>query len=174
MNTELITSPLTAARTLEPRAGERLWIAGDTISLKATAADTGGAFTLIEVLAAPEGGPPPHIHIGEDETFYVLDGVFEILIGDRLVHAECGTFAFVPRGTVHRFRCIGDRLGRLLVLFTPGGIEGFFRAAGSPATGDRPAPPIDAAEIARTEAAAPRYGVRVVQWSAQKPGPGSF
>lgn len=83
------------------------------------------------------------------------------------MRAEPGAFALVPRGTVHRFRCSGDRPGRLLILFTPGGIEGFFREAGRPAAGDGPAPPIDAAEIARTEAAAPRYGLRVVNWSGQ-------
>jgi quercetin dioxygenase-like cupin family protein len=155
------------ARTLEPGTGERLWIAGDTMWFKATAADTGGAFTLIEVLAAPGGGPPPHVHDNEEETFYVLDGVFDILIGDRFVRAERGAFALVPRGTVHRFRCSGDRPGRLLILFTPGGIEGFFRQAGRAAATDGPAPPIDAAEIARTEAAALLYGLRVVDWSEQ-------
>ena len=158
---------LVAARTLEPGDGERVWIAGDTMWFKATAADTGGAFTLIEVLAAPGGGPPPHIHANEEETFYVVDGVFDILIGDRLVRAERGAFALVPRGTVHRFRCSGDRPGRMLVLFTPGGIEAFFREAGRAAADDGPAPPIDAAEIARTEAAARRYGLRVVDWSEQ-------
>jgi quercetin dioxygenase-like cupin family protein len=164
MSTQLAEAPV-MARALEAGTGERVWIAGDTMSFKATAADTGGAFTLIEVLAAPGGGPPPHIHDNEDESFYVLDGVFEILIGERVVRAEQGAFALVPRGTVHRFRCTGDRPGRMLILFTPGGIEGFFREAGRPAAGDGPAPPGDAAEILRTEAAAPRYGLRVVEWS---------
>jgi quercetin dioxygenase-like cupin family protein len=145
-----------------------LWIAGDTVWLKATAVDTAGAYTLLEVLAAPGGGPPPHIHINEDESFYVLEGVFELLIGTRLLRAERGTFALVPRGTIHRFRCIGDRPGRLLITFTPGGIEEFFRAAGSPAVGDGPPPPIDAEEIARTEAAAERYGLRVVDWATSE------
>jgi quercetin dioxygenase-like cupin family protein len=158
-----------SARTVAGGAGERIWIAGDTMWLKATAADTGGAYTLLEVLAAPGGGPPPHIHVNEDETFYVLDGVFELLIGPRVVRAEAGTYAFVPRGTIHRFRCIGGRSGRMLVMFTPGGIEEFFRTAGTPAIGDEPPPPIDAQEIARTEVAAARYGLRVVDWGSEAP-----
>lgn len=166
-----MSTPMTAfgtdARILEPGTGERIWIAGDTLSFKATAAETGGAYTLIEVVAAPGGGPPPHIHDNEDETFYVLDGAFEIVIGERVVRAQRGVFALVPRGTVHRFRCIGDRPGRMLILFTPGGIERFFREAGRAAVGALPAPPVDAAEIARTEAAARRYGLRVVDWSAR-------
>ena len=163
MQTTLATTVL--PRLLEPGTGERLWIAGDTVSIIATAADTGGAYTLLEVLARPGGGPPPHIHAHEDEAFVVLDGSFELLIGERVVRAEPGAFASVPRGTVHRFECVGDGPGRLLILFTPGGIEGFFREAGQPATSDAPAPPVDAAEIARTEVAGRRYGLRVIDWT---------
>jgi hypothetical protein len=97
-------------------------------------------------------------------TLYVLDGDFEILFGDHLVSAKSGALAFVPRGTVHRFRCVGDRAGGILLIYTPGGIEGFFREAGTPANGDGPAPPVDSAEIARTDIAGRRYGLQVVNW----------
>lgn len=144
-------------------AGERIWIVGDTLTFKATADTTGGALTAIECEAAPGGGPPPHIHDNEDEAFYVLEGEFEILLGEELVHVGPGDFAFAPRGTVHRFANIGDTPGRILILFTPGGLEGFFRTAGTPATGDGPAPPLDAAELARTDAAAPDHGLRIAR-----------
>jgi quercetin dioxygenase-like cupin family protein len=147
--------------------GERYWIAGDTLTFKATAADTGGAYALIDVLATPGEGPPPHIHDNEDETFYVLDGRFEILLGEQVIDAGPGTFAMVPRGTVHRFRCVAEHPSRMLVMFTPGGLEGFFREAGIRADGDGQPPPVDAAEIARTEVAAGRYGLRVVDWAAR-------
>jgi mannose-6-phosphate isomerase-like protein (cupin superfamily) len=147
--------------------GERYWIAGDTLTFKATAADTGGAYALIDILAAPGEGPPPHVHDNEDESFYVIDGRFEILVADRIIDAGPGSFTLVPRGTVHRFRCVAERPGRMLVMFTPGGIEGFFREAGIRADGDGPAPPVDAAEIARTEVAAAKYGLHVVDWAAR-------
>jgi hypothetical protein len=73
-----------------------------------------------------------------------------------------GGFAYVPRGTVHTFANAGETTGRLLVGFTPGGIEGFFREAGRPATDDGPAPPVDDDEIARTIAAASTYGMQLV------------
>jgi quercetin dioxygenase-like cupin family protein len=160
-----LTESLARPRTLGPNDGERIWIAGDTLWLKATAADTGGAYTLLEVLAAPGGGPPPHIHENEDESFYVLDGAFELLMGQRVMALKTGAYAFVPRGTVHRFQCAGDRPGRLLILFTPGGIEGFFREAGRAAHRDGPPPAVDADEIARTEVAGRRYGLRVIAWA---------
>ena len=142
--------------------GERIWIVGDTMTLKATTESTGGALMLLENLTAPGGGPPPHVHSREDEFFYVLDGTFEIRIGDEAHALGPGGFAYVPRGTVHNFRNTAGTPGRILVGFAPAGMEGFFRESGRPATDDGPAPPVDEDEIARTMAAAPRYGVEAV------------
>ena len=149
--------------SLAPAAGERLWIVGDTMTLKATADSTGGSLVLLENLTAPGGGPPPHLHRHEDEFFFVLDGAFEIRIGDDLHALGPGGFAFVPRGTVHNFRNVTDAPARILVGFTPGRIDGFFRAAGRPATDDGPAPPLDGDEIARTMTAAAEYGLQLVE-----------
>ena len=157
------TETLITAYASPAGSGERIWIVGDTLTFKATAETTGGTLTAIECEAAPGGGPPPHIHENEDESFYVLDGEFEILLGDELLRAGPGDYAFVPRGTVHRFANVGDDVGRILILFTPGGLEQFFRTAGTPATSDAPAPPVDAAEIARTDAAAARHGLRITR-----------
>jgi mannose-6-phosphate isomerase-like protein (cupin superfamily) len=142
--------------------GERTWIVADTMTFKATGESTGGSLVLLENLTAPGGGPPPHIHSREDEFFYVVDGSFEIRIGDELHPLGPGGFAFVPRGTVHNFRNTAETPSRILVGFTPGGIEGFFRESGRPATDDGPAPPVDQDEIARTMAAAEKYGLDAV------------
>jgi quercetin dioxygenase-like cupin family protein len=156
-----VTNPF----NLDPQAGERIWITGDTVIIRATSAETGGAYTMIEAIASPGNGPPAHIHKNEDETLYVLDGEFEILNGEEhLMSAKPGALAFVPRGTVHRFRCVGDRTGRILLIYTPGGIEGFFRESGRPAVVDGPAPSLDSAEIARSDKAGRRYGLEVVNW----------
>ena len=152
------------SRSLGPDAGERIWIAGDTVCIKATAADTGGAYTLLEVLVSPGSGPPPHTHANEDEAFFILDGKFELTIGPQVIRADTGAYATVPRNTVHRFRCVDNRPGRVLILYTPGGIEGFFRESGRPAPGPGPAPAVDADEIARTEIAGAKYGLRLVDW----------
>jgi quercetin dioxygenase-like cupin family protein len=142
--------------------GERIWIVGDTMTFKATGTSTGESLLLIENLTAPGGGPPPHIHTREDEFFYVLDGTFEIRIGDGVHCLGPGGFAYVPRGTVHNFRNTAETASRILVGFTPGGIEGFFRESGRSATDDGPAPPLDDDEIARTKVAAPKYGLEAV------------
>jgi quercetin dioxygenase-like cupin family protein len=158
------TNPTAALEgyAVAPGEGERIWIVGDTMTFKATGESTGGSLVLIENLTAPGGGPPPHIHTSEDEFFCVLDGTFEIRIGDEMHALGPGGFAYVPRGTVHNFRNTAETPSRILVGFTPGGIEGFFREAGRPATDDGPAPPVDEDEIARTTVAAPRYGLEAV------------
>ena len=116
----------------------------------------------------PGSGPPPHLHENEDESIYVIDGEFEILLGAKTMRAEPEAFVFIPKRTVHRFRCIGDGPGKVLLHFTPGGIEGFFREAGVPATNDGLAPSVDSAEITRTDMAGKRYGLRVIDWEDGK------
>ena len=141
--------------------GERIWIVGDTMTLKATEQTTGGSLVLLENLTAPGGGPPPHIHTREDEFWYVIDGTFEIRIGEQVYALGPGAFAYAPRGTVHNFRNTADTPSRVLVGFTPGGMGGFFRESGQPATDNGPAPPFDEAELGRTISAAPKYGMQL-------------
>jgi mannose-6-phosphate isomerase-like protein (cupin superfamily) len=161
MNTTLNT-PTNKGYAVAAGEGERIWIVGDTMTLKSTGESTGGGLLLFENLTAPGGGPPPHIHTREDEFFLVLDGTFEVRIGDDLHTLGRGGHAYVPRGTVHNFRNTGEIPSRMLVGFTPGGIEGFFRESGRPAIDDGPAPPLDEDEIARTNTAAPKYGLGAV------------
>jgi quercetin dioxygenase-like cupin family protein len=163
-STQINSVPSGAGFLLSPSYGEKIWIVGDTLWFKATAAETDGAFTVFENISLPGNGPPPHLHENEDESIYVIDGEFEILLGVKTMRAEPGAFVFVPKGTVHGFRCIGDGPGKVLVHYTPGGIEGFFREAGVPATNDGPAPSVDITEITRTEVVGKRYGLRVIDW----------
>ena len=155
---------MTEPFNLEPQSGEKIWITGDTVTIRATAADTGGAYTMIESTASPGNGPPLHLHRDEDETLYVLEGDIEITNGDQVLKGKPGAVAFVPKGVAHRFRGTGERIGRILIVYTPGGIEGFFREAGRPATGEGPAPPFDSDELARSIVAGRRYGLEAVNW----------
>jgi len=158
--TEVTTTPRSYG--YQPGEGQRLWIVGDTMTFKATAAQTGGSLSVVEVLAAPGGGPPPHVHANEDEIWFVLDGEFEILHGEETIRLTAGGFAFVPRGTVHRFENVSDTPSRVLVAFTPGGFEGFFFEAGLPVVEGETAPPLGPEEMERTREAAPRYGLQLV------------
>ncbi|CAA9475729.1 MAG: hypothetical protein AVDCRST_MAG69-424 [uncultured Solirubrobacteraceae bacterium] len=161
MTTTITPTYISRPHSVAPGDGERIWIVGDTMTLKATSESTRGSLVLLENLTSPGGGPPPHIHDTEDEFWFVLDGKFEVRLGGEVHSLGPGGFAFAPAGTVHSFRNVAATPSRVLVGFTPGRIDGFFRESGRPATDDGPAPPMDADELARTMAAAPRYGLRL-------------
>ena len=139
--------------------GRSIWITGDTLTFKAVGEETREALMLLEGTIAPQQGPPPHIHHRVDEYYYIVEGEFEILDGDRTFTASTGSFVHIPKGTVHCFKNVGEEPGRLLVLFTPAGMEDFFFEAGMPAQPGGTAPPFGAEEIERTLAAAPKYGM---------------
>jgi quercetin dioxygenase-like cupin family protein len=98
----------------------------DTLSLKATSEQTGGSIGVLEATSPPGYGPPRHIHHSSDELFYVLEGEFLFLVGEREVSAMAGSFVFIPRGTVHAAKVIGTRPGKVLTAYVPGGLERSF------------------------------------------------
>jgi hypothetical protein len=59
---------------LDPGEGEALWFNNDLLIFKATGAQTGGAYLLVEEVARRGKVTPLHTHPPEEETFYVLDG----------------------------------------------------------------------------------------------------
>ena len=99
---------------------------GDSALIKAAREQTGGSMSVIELVVGPRQGPALHRHQREDELWFVLDGEFRFKAGDQLLRASTGGMAFGPRGTAHCFQNVGDEAGRLLIVTTPGGLEGFF------------------------------------------------
>ncbi len=115
------------AIVLQPGEGKTVTVLGERYTYKAVGADTGGAYGLVETTApAGSAGPPPHIHHTEDEAFYVLEGELTVLIGDQVRKASAGTFAFIPRGSVHTVSNETDTPARALVILSPAGFEHAF------------------------------------------------
>lgn len=143
--------------------GPAYWGPGDHYTFLVTGEESGGAYFVMEALVPPGGGPPPHIHREEDETFYVLEGEVEFLLGDETVMARRGDFVNIPRGTVHRFRNTGMGTARLVLTFTPAGIERFFEATLEQAPNGATDAPDNVDEVsARYAAAAPAFGLEFV------------
>jgi quercetin dioxygenase-like cupin family protein len=147
-------------RYVPAETGATYWGPGDQVTILITGAETGGAFSLVAGSCPPGGGPPPHIHSREDESFYVFEGTLTIQVGGDTITASPGDLAFLPRGIVHSFKNNGDVTAKALVLITPAGLENFFAETFDPAV-DRSAPPPPPSKelIARLLAAAPRYGL---------------
>lgn len=113
------------AHKVDAGGGERLRYAGMAFVIRASAASTGGAFSIVEEIDAVDA--PLHIHDHHDEVFYVLEGEHVFTVGDREIEAGPGDLVFGPRGVPHAQRRVVPRSGRLLTMFSPAGFEGFFR-----------------------------------------------
>jgi mannose-6-phosphate isomerase-like protein (cupin superfamily) len=96
--------------------------------IRITADQTGGSLGCFESEVPPGEGPPFHVHEKEEEFFRVLDGHFAFWCNGARVELTGGGLIVVPRGAIHRFQNIGEIVGRLMVVMTPGGFEGFFPA----------------------------------------------
>lgn len=151
---------------LQPRQGISYWVLGDLYTFKTTGRQTNGAFTVIEQIIQPESSPPPHTHHREDELFYILEGRFSFMCGDKSGVFETGSFLYVPKNTLHTFRNIDSRPGKLLVTISPAGLEEFFYAIGTPAVDTATAPAFDPAVIETIRKLAPGYQMDIA-WPGQ-------
>ena len=109
---------------LGPHEGKMLLVAGDPFVIKVDGANTGGAYSLVEVTVGLHG-PPVHLHRNEDELWFVVSGELDIRVGDKL----CGLWK------VHGLRTKGNPsslhegqrgTGQGAEIFSPAGFERFF------------------------------------------------
>src|SRR5262245_61318755 len=105
---------------------------GDIYTILASGEQTGQAYTLLEVCVPPGGGPAPHLHRREDESFYVLEGELEFWIEGRATTIKAGGFVQMPKGTPHAFKNKSNRTARILVLCVPAGFDAFMKAFARP------------------------------------------
>ena len=97
------------------------------VTIKVERRHSGGTMTAYEATVGPRrAGPVAHIHRTWDEAFYVLAGEMTFLVGDATHTLKAGSFVFVPHGVLHTFWNAGDEPARLLIVFTPSGIEDAF------------------------------------------------
>jgi quercetin dioxygenase-like cupin family protein len=144
--------------------GEPLSFFGALTWIKATGAQTGGAFGLIEQLMPPGVESPWHRHHNEDESFYVIEGEVLFIIGDegqQRIAAGPGTYVFGPREIPHGFRVAGASPARMPIEATPAGFEHFVLALSepAPASGFPPAGPPD---MEKVMAAAARANLEIL------------
>jgi mannose-6-phosphate isomerase-like protein (cupin superfamily) len=127
-----------------------------TATIKATEEATAGRFYLAECdVAAGFPGPPPHVHDGLVDSFYVLEGTLTVTVGHEDIELGPGGFACALPGQRHTFANRSDGRVRFLNINAPGGFERYMRdlaaaAVSGPVTSER------IGEIAS------RYDVRVV------------
>ena len=139
-----MTLDVDQAQALKPVAvagdeGEARWWFSSLAVIKATAADTGGRLSLIEVTEPAGAEAPLHLHHREDESFWLLEGDATFEVGETVIEAHVGDFVFGPRDIPHRYT-VGSKGCRMLFIMTPGGFEQLVMAMSEPA-GSRTLPP---------------------------------
>ena len=104
--------------------GAKHLVVGDTMRVLAKSGDTGGAFEVFEMTAPRDSGPPLHAHPWT-ESYSVIEGTVDILIGDRTVAGSPGCFVQIPAGTFHSYRITSD-MARVIIVTSPSGAADFF------------------------------------------------
>lgn len=102
---------------------------GERFSIRVPSEETNGAYTMLEIVADHRNGTPMHVHQNEDEHFIILEGTARFAYGDKTADAPAGTNITVRRGIPHAWCNLCKSSLRMLVLFTPGGIDELFRTA---------------------------------------------
>jgi quercetin dioxygenase-like cupin family protein len=111
-------------------SGDAIEQATARIVVKVSGPRPGGGSTILEVTCQPGFGTRDHLHYVLEEAFYILDGEFEMRVGDETHRAKRGDFIAVPPTLPHYFRNAATDPGRLLLIFSPGGVgqENYFKS----------------------------------------------
>lgn len=118
------------ARADEMRAVR--WGPAGVVRILAGADSTDGTFSVVEAIEEPGSAAPLHVHHGEAEAFYILEGAIELTCGEDSLTASAGDFVYTPRDVPHKYAVVGEQPARVLLLFSRPGFESFFAEGGTP------------------------------------------
>jgi quercetin dioxygenase-like cupin family protein len=141
-------------------AAQSYWGPGDTYTFLVTGEQSGGSMFAMDCVLGPGGGPPPHRHLAEDELFHVYEGEVEFTVEGATHVIGAGASAFIPKGTAHSYVNATATAARMLTVYTPAGMESWFREVCTPVSDPSlPAPAVTPELIERMLEAGPRHNV---------------
>ncbi|WP_345224596.1 cupin domain-containing protein [Hymenobacter koreensis] len=112
----------------QSRFQEKTLVGNNPNDIKISSKDTGGELTVFEYTGLAKGGPSLHMHLYQDETFYVLAGEYLFVVGEEQRKLKPGDTIFLPRQIPHTWTQL-TTTGKLLYFMNPSGkMEEFFRA----------------------------------------------
>ncbi len=132
--------------------------------MKAVSSDTHNAFALQEQVCPLGLQPSLHIHLHQDEAFYILEGEVTVACGEQVWRATTGSFAFLPKGVTHTLKVEGSTPARMLVITSPRGpfgFEYFVEEVGDPAT-TLTIPPAGPPDEQRLQTLAEKYSIEII------------
>jgi quercetin dioxygenase-like cupin family protein len=113
------------------------WLDGGTLTMLLDAAATDGQLMMGRFDVRRGEAPPYHKHLHDDEIFMLIAGTALVWYDDQEYELGEGGVVFLPKNVPHAYR-ITSEVADLLVINTPAGIEGMFRATGRDRSTPRP------------------------------------
>jgi len=133
------------------------WLDGGTLAILLDSAATDGQLMVGRFDVSEGEAPPLHKHTREDEVFMLIKGTALVWVDDEEHELKEGGIIFLPKDIPHAYR-ITSAKADLLMINTPGGIEGMFRETGRDKSTPRPAD----FEIKPNPAISQKYGNVIV------------
>ncbi len=121
--------------------------------------DAQGAVSVVEQVVPAGFESPWHVHHHGTETFYVVQGALNVVVGDRSVMLNAGDVAFGPPGVPHGFRVVGAEPCRFLLINNRESFADFVEAHSVAADAADDAAAID---IPALVAVAEQYGMSIL------------
>ena len=111
----------------EDRAGHLHSLGFSSLAFKVVTSDTSSNLFVIEQSnLLPDKGPALHMHLSQEEWFYVLEGEVRFQVGDQRLSLRTGESILAPRRIPHCFSATGSP-AHMLAAFTPADkIEQYF------------------------------------------------
>jgi mannose-6-phosphate isomerase-like protein (cupin superfamily) len=126
--------------------GAKFKVGPDTMTAKVMSPDD--HFSLIEYESIPGvPGPPLHVHHGNEEVFFILDGEIDFSLEGTTTRVGRGACVHVPKGKAHAFVNAGMTNARWVGIFTPGRFQGLVAELGSILPPDGPPDPATLAVV---------------------------
>jgi quercetin dioxygenase-like cupin family protein len=96
---------------------------GAAVVIKAAGSDTAGQLAVMESVYPAGLRVHEHVHAGEDEMFYLLDGELDVFCADSRWAVAPGGFVLIPRDQPHGFVVTSSRPARALVITGPPSLD---------------------------------------------------
>lgn len=111
----------------QDRDGHPHWLGFDSLLFKVLTGETNSGLFIVEHPRLLPGGPPLHLHLNQEEWFYVMEGEVAFQVGDQRLHLHAGESVLAPRRVPHTFSSVAATPSRMLIAFCPAGkMEQFF------------------------------------------------
>jgi len=120
----------TQIKVREPTTGPHIESMGNVYRIIMTGEQTQGRFSVMEAFVNPGEGGPYHVHHREDESFLITEGEMAFYDGEKRTVATTGTFVMCPPGSKRAFRNESETLVKMIIFYTPPGIENMIEMEG--------------------------------------------